>query len=174
MTAPRIAPCGPDDLEELRAVSIRTYDETFRSMNTEQTMEAYLSQAFSEDRLRSELADPRCRFYFLRVDATVAGYLKLNEAPSQSDLNDPDSLEIERIYVRKEHQGSGLGAALIEYSLREAERLGKKYVWLGVWEKNTKAIAFYRRMGFSEAGRHAFRMGAEIQSDLVMKKTLFG
>ena len=102
----------------------------------------------------------------------VSGYLKLNEAPAQSDLNDPQSLEIERIYVRKELQGKGLGKALINYSIQAARDRRKQYVWLGVWEKNSEAIAFYGKMGFAVAGRHTFRMGDEIQGDQVMKKVL--
>ena len=102
----------------------------------------------------------------------MVGYLKINDAPAQSDINDPESMEVERIYVRKEHKGKGLGKVLMDYALQQAKEKKKNYVWLGVWEKNVDAIAFYKKMGFRETGRHSFRMGDELQSDLIMKKII--
>ncbi len=92
----------------------------------------------------------------------------------QTDVNDPDSLEIERIYVRGPFQGQGRGKKLMEHALETARGRGKKYVWLGVWERNAAAIAFYTRQGFVPAGTHSFRMGDELQSDLIMKRLLAG
>lgn len=174
MTPPQIRPCDGRDLEALRQVSIETYDQTFRSLSSPDTMDAYLQEAFSTAKLREELADGNCLFFFLEFDGTIAGYLKLNEAPAQTDVNDPDSLEVQRIYVRGEFQGRGLGRTLMEHAIRSARDRNKKYLWLGVWEKNIAAIAFYTRMGFFQAGTHGFRMGDELQTDLIMKKPLSG
>lgn len=102
------------------------------------------------------------------MGSELVGYLKINDAPAQTDINDPESMEIERIYIRKEHKAKGLGKVLVDYTLQQARK--KNYVWLGVWEKNVDAIAFYKKVGFIETGRHSFRMGDELQSDLVMKK----
>jgi ribosomal protein S18 acetylase RimI-like enzyme len=174
VTAVEIRPCGRDDLDIIRQVSIETYDQAFRSMNTNENMDAYLEAAFSREKLRNELSNEKSRFFLLHCDGAVCGYLKLNEAPAQSDLNDPDSLEIERIYVRGEFQGRGLGRTLMDHAIRLARQLGKRYVWLGVWEKNADALAFYGRMGFSAAGRHPFWVGEDLQTDLIMKKMLSG
>jgi diamine N-acetyltransferase len=168
----RITPCGPDQVDALSEVGRETYDETFGPMNTRETMDAYLAEAFAREKLLGELRDPGCRFFFLHVDGELAGYLKVNEAPAQSDVNDPASLEIERIYVRARFKGRGLGRTLMEHALGLARQAGKTYAWLGVWERNADAIAFYGRMGFTEAGRHSFRMGDEIQSDLIMRREL--
>jgi len=98
--------------------------------------------------------------------------MKVNTALAQSDINDPASLELERIYVKKAYKGKSLGRYLINYALQLAITSKKHYVWLGAWEKNEAAIAFYKKMGFEEAGRHSFRMGDELQTDLVMKKVI--
>ena len=58
----------------------------------------------------------------------------------------------------------------MEYVFQQAKQNKKKYVWLGVWEKNVNAIAFYEKMGFKQAGQHLFQIGNELQSDLIMKK----
>lgn len=168
----QVRPCLKEDLDLLREISRETYDETFREMNDPAVMDAYLREAFNPKKLLSELSNSSSRFYFLFVDGELAGYLKTNDASSQTDINDPDSLEIERLYVRKAFKGRGYGSLLMEFALRKALEMKKRFVWLGVWEKNDAAISFYRRMGFEEAGKHAFRMGDEVQSDLVMKKIL--
>ncbi len=167
-----VRPCLREDLDLLRTISRDTYDETFRQMNDPAVMNAYLDEAFNPKKLLAELSDSRSRFYFLFVDGELAGYLKTNDAPSQTDINDPDSLEVERIYVREAFKGRGYGTHLMEFALRKAVEMKKRFVWLGVWEKNAAAIAFYRRTGFIESGKHAFRMGDEIQTDLIMKKIL--
>ena len=165
-----IRECTVRDLELLQQIGYDTFDETFRSLNTTETINAYLAEAFSREKLLSEMMSGSCSFYFMYCKNELIGYLKLNEALGQSDLNDPDSLEIERIYVRKEYKGQGLGKILIDYALKKAVESGKQYVWLGVWERNTTALAFYEKVGFKEMGKHSFRMGDELQTDYILKK----
>jgi ribosomal protein S18 acetylase RimI-like enzyme len=167
-----IRPCDERDLEALHEIGRETYDRTFRPMNAPETIDAYLSEAFTSEKLLSELRTEGCSFYFLYADGELAGYLKLNNAPAQSDLNDPASLEIERIYVREGRKGVGLGTAMMRFVLQKAAEAGKKYTWLGVWEKNTAALAFYRKWGFTEAGTHSFRMGDELQTDFILKRAV--
>ena len=96
--------CTCSDLTELKDFSRKTYFETFSDMNTPENMAAYLDKAFDEERLRFELSDPNSSFYFLYLDNTLAGYLKLNESIAQTDVHDAESLEIERIYIDKKFQ----------------------------------------------------------------------
>ena len=167
-----IRACKATEVDILRQLAFETYDQTFRSMNTAENMDKYLEAAFNRERLQQELSSPKCGFFFMYADGELSGYLKLAEAPEQSDFNDPDSIELERIYVRREFQGRGLGKTLINYAVQTARRRGKRYIWLGVWERNAKAIAFYQDMGFVLAGHHDFRMGGEIQHDIIMKRLL--
>ena len=164
--------CNAEDFETLRALSIRTYYETFAHLNTAEDMAAYLEDAFNVERLTKEFNDANSSFYLLYADENLAGYLKLNEAPSQTDINDAESLEIERIYVSSEFQGAGLGRYLMEQAIAIARERKKKYAWLGVWEKNEKAIRFYKQNGFYEIGTHKFVMGEDVQTDYVMRKDL--
>ena len=167
-----IRACKATEVDILRQLAFETYDQTFRSMNTVENMDKYLDAAFNRERLQQELSSPKCGFFFMYADGELSGYLKLAEAPEQSDFNDPDSIELERIYVRREFQGRGLGQKLIAYAVQTARQKGKRYLWLGVWERNEKAIAFYRDVGFVLTGRHDFQMGDEIQHDLIMKRVL--
>jgi len=149
-----------------------TYYDTFHAMNTEQTMSDYLNEAFNEAKIAEEMNNPMSEFYILHHEKTPSAYIKVNRAPAQSDINDPHSLELERIYVRKDYKGLGFGRFLINETVSLAKSYNCLFLWLGVWEKNTPALAFYRKMGFFEFGRHKFQMGEELQSDLLLKKTL--
>ena len=164
--------CTANDFDILRELSIRTYYETFAHLSTPEDMAAYLDDAFNIERFSKELDDADSAFYFLYCNEQIAGYLKLNEAPAQTDLNDPFALEIERIYIKSEFQGKGLGQFLMEQAISIATERRKKYAWLGVWEKNEKAIRFYKKNGFYEIGTHTFVMGEDVQTDHVMKKDL--
>ena len=118
--------CTLEDLEILQAFSRQRYFETFADMNTPENMTAYLDEAFATEKIRAELSDENSAFYFLYWDDKLAGYLKLNEFPAQTDIHDEQSLEIERIYVSKEFQGEGLGRCLMEKAISTAIRRKKK------------------------------------------------
>jgi ribosomal protein S18 acetylase RimI-like enzyme len=102
-------------------------------------------------------------------DQKEIGYLKVNEGAAQTELKNLQALEIERIYVKKEFQDKKVGQLLFEKALELAKLQGAPYIWLGVWEKNLKAIRFYKRNGFVEFDKHIFKVGTDEQTDLLMK-----
>lgn len=164
--------CTVNDVDILRNFSMKTFYETFSHMNTPENMDAYLNQAFARDKILSELLNVSSSFYFLYSDNNLAGYLKLNEAPAQTEIHDACSMEIERIYVSKEYQGKKLGGHLMEAAINLSVQEKKQYIWLGVWEKNEKALCFYKRFGFYKIGTHSFFMGDDKQTDYIMRKDL--
>ncbi len=168
----RFKECTLEDLPELCSFSRDVFYESFRDSCSAEDMDAFLREAYSADRLRRELLDPDSAFRFLYLDGRLAGYIKVNEAPAQTDIRDAASLELERIYVSREAQGRGLGSFLLEQAVRTAKQKGRAYIWLGVWEKNVKAISFYTKHGFSQIGTHTFMIGADAQTDYIMRKDL--
>lgn len=164
--------CTQADLFDLRALSRRTFRETFAADNTPAALQAHLDRAYALEKLRTELSNPYSQFWFLYEKGSLAGYLKLNEAPAQTELHDPVSLEIERIYVARAFQGHGLGGMLMARAIETAQARGKRYIWLGVWEKNKKARSFYQKHGFRKIGSHPFSVGDDVQTDDIMRKDL--
>ena len=167
-----IRKCNVQDLDSLCKISIETFYQTFADSNTEENMTAYLDSAYNKEKLYEELCNPDSSFFFIYVDESLAGYLKTNEYPSQTDINDIDSLELERIYILKDFQGEGLGRDLLEHTISIAIEHGKKYVWLGVWEHNEKAKRFYQKNGFYQIGAHSFVVGDDEQTDYIIRKDL--
>lgn len=167
-----IKQCTIEDLSILQKISCETFFETFKDLNSSDNMNAYLERAFNVKQLEKELSTVSSQFFFIFFNHEVAGYLKVNTLDSQSENMGEESLEIERIYIRPKFQKLGLGKYLINKAIEIAEEQEKNKIWLGVWEKNENAIAFYKKLGFVQVGNHSFFMGDEEQIDFIMIKSL--
>lgn len=161
-----------NDIEQLQAIGKQTFSETFSAGNTEENMRKYLDEGFSADKLKAELNDPNAEFYFATMNNKAVGYLKLNFGPSQTEIKDAEGVEIERIYVLKDFHGKKVGQVLYEKAIQIARQKNAAYVWLGVWEENQRAIAFYKKNGFVEFDKHIFKLGNDEQTDIMMKMQL--
>jgi ribosomal protein S18 acetylase RimI-like enzyme len=163
---------GIAELIQLQEIGRQTFSETFSAGNSEENMKNYLEEGFSEEKLSQELNDPNTAFYFATQDDVVIGYLKLNFGASQTELQDEGALEIERIYVLKDFHGKSVGQVLYNKAIDIAKEKKAKYVWLGVWEENPRAISFYKKNGFVEFDKHIFILGDDEQTDIMMKLIL--
>lgn len=172
MTKVRIRSVKESDVLELQDLARRTFFETFSSVNTEKNMKQYLEENLSVEKLRSELGNEDSRFYFALEEEKVIGYLKVNFGKSQTESRYENSLEIERIYVLKEYHGKNVGQQLYDKAIEIAKGNSLEFVWLGVWEKNLRAINFYKKNGFVEFDKHIFKLGEDEQTDLMMKLNL--
>ncbi len=160
------------NINELQKISRQTFLESFSSGNTEENMKKYLDEKFSKEKLMAEMNDPNSAFYFAVIEGNIIGYIKLNVGRSQTELQNESGLELERIYVLQEFRGKRIGQALYEKTIQVATEKNTDYIWLGVWEKNLRAINFYKRNGFIEFDKHIFILGDEEQIDIMMKLPL--
>ena len=165
-----------DDVVPLQKIGITTFSETFREYNTPENLNKYLAESFSIEKLSSEINNTHSEFYLALDDAkddtNTIGYLKVNFGESQTELKDSKSFEIERIYVLREYQGKNVGQLLYQKALAIAQQNNVEYIWLGVWEKNVRAINFYKKNGFITFDTHIFKLGDEQQTDFMMKLEL--
>lgn len=168
----KIVGATPNDVAQLQNISIQTFSETFAAVNTPENMAQYLNESLSLSKLNDELNNKLSLFYFAIHNEEVIGYLKLNTGQAQTDIKDNDALEIERIYVSQAFLGKNIGKLLYEKAVQIARQAGARYIWLGVWEKNFRAISFYKKNGFVEFDQHVFMLGTDRQIDIMMKKDL--
>lgn len=163
---------GKEEILQLQKIGRQTFYETFFENNTEENMKSYLENDFSIDKIAAELNNETSEFYFAKLDNEVIGYLKLNFGQSQTELKDDKAIEIERIYVLKEFHGKKVGQVLYDKAIEIAKVKKANYVWLGVWEENSRAINFYKKNGFVAFDKHIFKLGDDEQTDIMMKKYL--
>lgn len=161
-----------DDAELIADLSRKTFSETFGYLNTKENMDKFLNEQFSRDKLISEVTGPDNIFLLVFDDETPVGYAKMRHGEKRPEFRDKDSVEIARIYVINSYVGAGVGKELMRKCIFLARDMKKEIVWLGVWEKNNRAISFYKKWGFEKFGEHSFTLGDDVQNDWLMKKEL--
>lgn len=158
-----------NDIDQLQKIGRQTFYETFSAGNTENNIKKYVEESFSTEKVTSEITDPNSEFYFATLTDSIIGYLKLNFGKSQTELQDEKAMEIERIYVLQEFYGKKVGQLLYGKAIEVATEKNANYIWLGVWEKNLRAISFYKKNGFVKFDKHIFKLGNDEQTDIMMK-----
>ena len=157
------------DLLALQDISKITFVETFGESNSKKDIEIYLNNNLNQETLAQEISSNNSAFYFGYDKDKLIAYLKINVGEAQNEQLPEESLEIERIYVLQEYQGKKCGYQLFQFALEKAKEINAKILWLGVWEKNFKAIEFYNRLGMKTFGKHTFLLGEDEQTDILMK-----
>jgi diamine N-acetyltransferase len=158
------------DAAQLARTAGTLFEQTFGEANTPEDMAAYVAVAFSEARQRDELADDRNRIWLARApDSSIVGYAKVRlDSPAPGNSTAVRAAEIARLYADRAWHGHGLGAWLMHTCIAVAREHHANLLWLGVWERNARAIAFYEKQGFRVIGEQSFMLGADRQRDLVM------
>ena len=165
----------PSDAAALSRAASTFFLDTFGDANRRDDMETYLASAFSEATQHRELVDADNRIWLaIAANGDIAGYahVRRSAAPSGASIGRSHAVEIARIYAGQQWQGRGLGAALMNQCIATAREWGGEVLWLGVWERNPRAIAFYEKHGFQVVGEQPFLLGADLQRDLVMARRL--
>ncbi len=164
-----IRQAATDDLDSLSKISSKTFYDSYVGRNNPVDIKSYVNTAFNKERLGYEMHQPGSQFWLASQNGDTVGYLKVNFGEAQSDLNDNAALEVERVYVLEKYQGNRIGLKLMKKAYEIAKQAELKFIWLGVWKKNEKAIRFYERIGFKKMGEHTFMLGDVPQKDALMR-----
>ncbi|WP_375773577.1 GNAT family N-acetyltransferase [Archangium gephyra] len=162
----------PADAALLAELSARTFRDTFAADNRPEDIAAYLATHYSPALQTRELQDPQRTYLLAEAAGVAAGFALLQEIQPEPGVPGRWPLHVERLYVDGPFQGAGVGAALMRRCLDEARARGHDVLWLGVWERNFRARAFYARWGFAEVGETMFVLGGDTQRDLVLALSL--
>jgi GNAT superfamily N-acetyltransferase len=163
-----IRPAVASDAATLTQLGERTFRDTFAADNRPEDMEAFLSSHYRPELQAAELADPGNLYLLAEVAGTPAGFALLGDRPIEKGVPGERPLMLVRLYVDRPFLGARVGAALLQRCVDIARERGHDVLWLGVWERNTRAIAFYSRWGFADVGEMVFTLGSDPQRDRVM------
>jgi ribosomal protein S18 acetylase RimI-like enzyme len=164
-----LEPLSLNQIELLQHIAKETFYETFSAANEESNMQVYLDQNLNLEQLKSEFLSPHSSFYLVRTENKLIGYCKLNFDQTNQELPKIKRVEVERIYLLQSYQGKKIGYFLMQNILEIAKKQNAAQIWLGVWEHNLKAIQFYQKFGFLIYGQQVFKLGADLQTDLLMR-----
>ena len=160
------------DARLLADLGRRTFAEAFAAFNSAEDLRLFLEQTYGESIQARELAEPEAWHLLAEADGEAIGFARLRRGAVPGCVTGPDPLELQRIYVLQAWLGLKAGPALLQRCLDEGWALGARTLWLGVWERNDRARAFYRRHGFEEVGDHTFVVGTDPQRDVIMVRSL--
>lgn len=159
---------APADAPGLARLAERTFRETYAAFNSPHDMERYVADHFGPERQLVELLDEATLTLVAEADGRTAGYAQLRWSDPPACVAGPAPMEVTRFYVDRPWHGRGLAQRLMTAAVDAARTEGARTLWLGVWERNTRAIAFYTKSGFREVGTQTFVLDTDRQRDLVL------
>lgn len=176
-TMPLIRRATIQDAPRLSELGASTFRDTFEADNAADDIAAYIAEAFTPQRQEQEIADPASIVLLVEDEGVTGsreliGYAHLVSGPAPECVPDLQPIELKRFYITRAHHGRGVARVLMHAALAAAREAGARTVWLGVWERNARAIAFYEKCGFVRAGEQIFMLGADRQTDWVMVRSL--
>ena len=162
------------DAKALTDLAYTTFWDAFAEhpKNAPDDLAHYMRQAFSVEQIAAELEDERSLFLLAEIEGELAGYAKLIFGSKEDGITAQKPVELSRLYSQQKFLGRGVGQALMNECLEHAKRHGHDVMWLGVWEFNPRAQAFYKKYGFREVGKHTFQLGSDPQTDLLMQRDI--
>lgn len=161
-----------DDIPALIKLASDSFYVTYGPYNASHVLDDYVAKYFSDEQLHSEFNDQKNHFYVSEHEGQLTGYMKLREDSLPECMLDGNPIEIERIYAHPQLKRRGIGSTLINAAVERAKSMGYTSVWLGVFQQNKPAVAFYEKQGFAIAGDAIFMMGDDPQKDYVMVKAI--
>jgi len=167
-----IRPAVQADAGALTQLCIETFVDTYRVYNTPENMQLYINTHYTPQRVLDEISSSAIQFYLAVAEDLLVGYVKMRSTENPPELAGKKHIEIERIYVRPGYKGLKVGKRLMAHAAAVARQQQFEVLWLGVWEKNDHAMAFYTQQGFTVFGEHDFILGTDRQRDWLMKLEL--
>ena len=160
------------DAPALAELAARTFRETFASDNRPEDLALHLAQSYGISQQQKELADPAVTTLLVEIEGQLTGYAQLRSGDAPACVTGGSPVELWRFYVARPWHGRGIAQTLMGQVESEACRRGGRTLWLGVWERNERAKAFYRKTGFVDVGSHVFMVGTDAQMDRILVRPL--
>lgn len=164
-----LRPGHPDDAPMVAALATQVFLDTYATHGIRPDMAREVFEEYSGPAFAARLAEARRRFVLAVTGEAIVGFAELLLPPVTSPIPSVSGSELVRLYVQPRAQRSGTGTRL----LTEAERMcSTASLWLTAWDRNTGALAFYRRSGYFEAGDTIYKFQGNSYTNRVLVKRL--
>ena len=169
---PTIRLARPDDAAALAELAARTFRDTFGADNRPDDLALHLATAYGPAQQAGELVDPDIITLLADDNGTLVAFAQLRRGTPPASVLGPAPIELWRFYLAADWQGRGFAQQFMAQVVDAAQHAGAATLWLGVWERNPRAIAFYRKVGYADVGAHVFVVGTDPQTDRIMTRPL--
>jgi ribosomal protein S18 acetylase RimI-like enzyme len=172
MSAIEIRRAVDDDAPALSILADRTFRAAFADANTPENMQRHCESAYTPAVQLAEIRDPSRETWVVDVEGRLVAYVQLRLDAASQRVPGDRPVEIQRFYVDASFHGAGLAHDLMAHVVTRAQAARSAVLWLGVWERNPRALAFYRKWGFEVVADHIFMVGSDPQRDLIMRRSM--
>lgn len=162
----------PKDAAGLAEIGRETFVETFGHLYPPADLRYYLEETYSVEKMSADLADPGVEVRIAYSGRRMLAYCKIGPCKLPFDTGPEPALELHRVYVYGHGQGVGVGRILLAWAIERARQRGARNLFLGVWQSNERAIAFYESRGFEKVGAYKFRVGGTLDDEYIMRLRL--
>jgi ribosomal protein S18 acetylase RimI-like enzyme len=160
------------DATALAELAAQTFRETFAADNRPEDIALHATHAYGTPQQERELVDADIVTLLVEIDGQLAGYAQLRSGVPPACVTGEKPIELWRFYIAQPWHGRGVAQALMREVEKNAYRSGRRTLWLGVWERNERAKAFYHKNGFMDIGSHVFMVGTDAQTDRILVRPL--
>ncbi len=167
-----VRPIQLSELAVLQKIAIDSYWQTFGESTTVENNQRFIEEAYTLKQFEKELNEVNSNYYLAWDGDKAAGFLRMRLSDEVKHLLGDNTVELQRLYIHPDHQGKKIGSILMDYALDYASQRKVEWIWLGVWEFNLRAQAFYKKFGFERFSEHVFQVGDDPQIDWLLKKKL--
>ena len=168
MNSIRIRAGVTSDAPALTEFAARTFTEAFGADNRPEDLQAHLAASFNVARQTTALNDPNVATLLATMDQKLLAYAEVRRQSPPPCVTHEKPIELHRFYVDHRVHGQGVAQHLMAAVHEAAHAFQGRHLWLSVWERNPRAIAFYKKEGFTDVGRKDFYVGQDCQSDRVL------
>ena len=157
-----------DDAETLALLAERIFRDTFVTPDNRSDLDLYCAENFGAEVQQQEILDSNVVTLLAEMEDQQIAFAQVRLHAPKASLSADRPSELRRLYVAKEWHGRGVAKDMMAHIISAVAQTGADHIWLGVWEHNPRAIAFYRKHGFDVVGEHVFHFGNDPQRDLIM------
>lgn len=166
----RIDPLTPSNANELARVARQSFLDAFLPTNNAADVTDYADRFLNAESFLQQLSHPAYFTLGVFLQDRLIGYTQMHL--NRDEVYEGVDLELKRFYLLEEFHGKGYAELMMKACEDQACILGYSQFWLGVWEKNFKALRFYQKQGFEKVSAHDFVMGRETQTDFILMKSI--
>lgn len=167
----RIVNCSLKHYALLADLGATTFYEAYKTLHKPEDISAYNANAYNFEVIKQNLKKPDVLYFVAYNMYKEVGYIKLIKNAKAPNVAQ-GVMELEKIYVLPEFWGTGAGDALMNKAIDVTRECGFNKLYLGVWQKNERAIAFYKKFGFEVCGTRTFQLGKTLCDDFLMIKAV--
>jgi diamine N-acetyltransferase len=159
----------PSDVDILRTVALKTFEEAFKHRNPADSYEIYTKKTFSTEQVALDISEPNTQTWLVFSGEQLIGYMRLKQTELRPELKPFNQIHLQRLYILQSHQAVGAGSLLMQEAYRQLANAGGGWLWLVVWLENHEAIAYYKHKGYQYFGRYDFVFGTEVHHDFLYR-----